>query len=91
MVVRNAFLLFRKKSVLDRVPWATFTDPEVAHVGLTESKARGRYEDKAEAAIWPMDQTDRWVAEGDTAGFLKVVHLSNGKLLGVTIVAPRAG
>jgi len=91
MVVRNAFLLFRKKSVLDRVPWATFTDPEVAHVGLTESKARGRYEDKVEAAIWPMGQTDRWVAEGDTAGFLKMVHLSNGKLLGVTIVAPRAG
>ena len=38
-----------------------------------------------------MDQTDRWVTEGDSPGFLKVVHLPNGKLLGVTIVSARAG
>ena len=91
MAVRNAFLPFNKKSVLERVPWATFTDPEVAHVGLTEDQARERHGDKVQAAIWPMDQTDRWVTEGDSPGFLKVVHLPNGKLLGVTIVSARAG
>ena len=91
MAVRNAFLPFNKKSVLERVPWATFTDPEVAHVGLTEAQARDRHGDKVQAATWPLDQTDRWVTEGDSPGFLKVVHLPNGKLLGVTIVAARAG
>ena len=38
-----------------------------------------------------MDQTDRWVTEGDSPGYLKVVHLPNGKLLGGTIVSARAG
>lgn len=91
MAVRNAFLPFNKKSVLERVPWATFTDPEVAHVGLTEEQAKERHGDNVRAANWPMDQTDRWITEGDSPGFLKVVHLPNGKLLGATIVAPRAG
>ena len=91
MAVRNAFLPFNKRSVLERVPWATFTDPEVAHVGLTEEQAKDRHGDNVEAANWPMDQTDRWLTEGDSPGFLKVVHLPNGKLLGVTIVASRAG
>lgn len=91
MAVRNAFLPFNKKSVLERVPWATFTDPEVAHVGLTESQARERHGGNVLAANWPMDQTDRWQTEGDSPGFLKLVYLPNGKLLGVTIVASRAG
>jgi len=91
MAVRNAFLPFNKKSVLERVPWATFTEPEVAHVGLIESQARERHGSKVLAATWPMDQTDRWLTEGDSAGFLKVVYLPNGKLLGATIVASRAG
>jgi len=91
MAVRNAFLPFNKKSVLERVPWATFTDPEVAHVGLTEDQARERHGDKVQAAIWPMDQTDRWVTEGDSPGYLKVVHLPNGKLLGGPSFRPGPG
>jgi len=91
MAVRNAFLPFNKKSVLDRVPWATFTDPEVAHVDMTEEQAKERHGDNVQAANWPMDQTDRWITEGDSPGFLKVVYLPNGKLLGATIVAARAG
>ena len=91
MAVRNAFLPFNKKSVLERVPWTTFTDPEVAHVGMTESQARERHGGKVLAATWPMHQTDRWLTEGDSPGFLKLVHLPNGKLLGVTVVASRAG
>lgn len=91
MAVRNAFLPFNKKSILEQVPWATFTDPEVAHVGLTESQARERHGIKVLAATWPMDQTDRWLTAGDSPGFLKVIYLPNGKLLGATIVASRAG
>ncbi len=91
MAVRNAFLPFNNKSVLERVPWATFTDPEVAHVGMTESQARERHGGTVQAATWPMDQTDRWLTEGDSPGFLKLVYLPNGKLLGATGVASRAG
>ena len=91
MAVRNAFLPFNKKSVLERVPWATFTDPEVAHVGLTEEQARAQHGGKVQATTWPMEQTDRWIAEGDSPGFLKVVHQPNGKILGATVVASRAG
>ena len=91
MAVRNAFLPFNKKSVLEHVPWTTFTDPEVAHAGMTEAQARERHGEKVQVATWPMDQTDRWITEGDSPGFLKLVHLPNGKLLGVTIVASRAG
>ena len=91
MAVRNAFLPFNKKSVLERVPWATFTDPEVAHVGLTEAQARDIHGEIIRVANWPMEQTDRWLTEGDPPGFLKLVYLPNGKLLGTTIVASRAG
>jgi len=91
MAVRNAFLPFNKRSVLERVPWATFTDPEVAHVGLTEEQARASLGGKFEVNTWQMEQTDRWVTEGDSPGFLKVVHQPNGKILGATIVASRAG
>jgi len=55
--------------VLERVPWATFTDPEVAHVGLTEAQARELHGEKAESANWRMEQVDRWITEGDSPGF----------------------
>ena len=45
--------------MLERVPWAMFTDPEVAHVGLTESQAREKHGEKVESAVWPMEQVDR--------------------------------
>lgn len=91
MAVRNAILPFNKRSVLEQVPWATFTDLEVAHVGLTKAQARERQGDKALVATWPMEMTDRWLTEEDSPGFLKLAYLPNGRLLGVTIVASRAG
>ena len=91
MAVRNAFMLSPTRGVLDHVPWATFTDPEVAHVGLTESQARDRFGDGVMICHWPMTSVDRAVAESDTSGFVKLVHRSNGTVLGATIVAGRAG
>ena len=91
MAVRNAFLPGASRGVVERVPWATFTDPEVAHVGLSESQARERSGDGVMTCQWSMDKVDRAQAEGDTAGFLKLVHRKDGSLLGVTVVAARAG
>ncbi len=91
MAARNALLPGTSRGVTDRVPWATFTDPEVAHVGLNEAQARERFGDAVMTCEWPMSQVDRALAEGDTAGFIKLVHKPDGALLGVTIVARRAG
>ncbi len=91
MAVRNAFLPLNSRAVLEQVPWATFTDPEVAHVGQTEAQARERHGSKTVVSDLPMNRVDRAVIDGDATGFIKLVHLPNGKLLGATVVAPRAG
>ena len=91
MAVRNAFLPGASIGVLDQVPWTTFTDPEVAHTGLTEAQARARHGQAVMVCNWPLDKVDRALAEGDTTGFVKLVHRNDGKLLGATIVAARAG
>ena len=77
--------------VAEQVPWITFTDPEVAHVGFTEDQARLQFGDDVMTCDWPMTQVDRARVEGDTAGFIRLVHRKNGTLLGATIVAERAG
>ena len=91
MAVRNALLPGSTRAVLDRVPWATFTDPEVAHVGLTEQQARDKYGDRIEVMSWPMSQVDRALTDRASAGFVKLVHQPNGRLLGATVVSSRAG
>lgn len=71
------------------LPAVTYTDPELAQLGLTETAARERYGrvrvDRAEFA-----DNDRAVAEGETAGFLKVIR-ARGRLVGVTVVGAGAG
>jgi len=89
--VRNALLPGASKGVPDLVPWTTFTDPEVAHVGLLEEQARAKFGDDVLVCEWPMEKVDRARAEGDTVGFAKLVHKNDGRLLGTTIVAGRAG
>lgn len=91
MAVRNALLPGATKGIRDMVPWATFTDPEVAHVGLTEQQAREQLGDAVMTCQWPMERVDRARTEGHTQGFLKLVHKKDGTLLGATIVCQRAG
>ncbi|MEJ2554876.1 MAG: FAD-dependent oxidoreductase [Anaerolineae bacterium] len=91
LAVRNALLPGASKGVTDQVPWTTFTDPEVAHVGLTETQAWEKFGDAIMTCDWPMARVDRARTDGDTAGFIKLVHKKDGTLLGATIVASRAG
>lgn len=72
-------------------PWCTFTDPEVAQVGMTENAAREKLGSEVKVHTLPLTHGDRSVAEGETDGFIKIVYKGNGKLLGATVVAPRAG
>jgi pyruvate/2-oxoglutarate dehydrogenase complex dihydrolipoamide dehydrogenase (E3) component len=89
--VRNALLPGSGSGFGEWVPWTTFTDPEVAHVGLTEAQANDKYGASVRVARWDMDCTDRAVCENDMDGFIKVVHQKDGTILGATIVARRAG
>lgn len=72
------------------VPWVTYTDPELARVGLSESDAR---EQGIAHRVYrfPLDDIDRARTEGETEGFAKLVTAPNGKLLGAAIVSPHAG
>jgi pyruvate/2-oxoglutarate dehydrogenase complex dihydrolipoamide dehydrogenase (E3) component len=89
--VRNALLPGHAAAVRDRVPWTLFTDPEAAQVGLSEPEARARHGDSVRADVLPLERVDRALAEGDRAGFVKVVQRANGELLGAHVVAARAG
>lgn len=91
IAVRNAFFPLSSKGVLGTVPWTTFTDPAVAHVGLTEEAAREQHGDGVKTLLRPLSKVDRAVAEAEVHGFIKLVYKGNGTLLGATIVAPRAG
>jgi pyruvate/2-oxoglutarate dehydrogenase complex dihydrolipoamide dehydrogenase (E3) component len=89
--VRNA--LFPVKSRADHavVPWTTFTDPEVARVGMTEEGAREMYGRDVRVFRKPFAEVDRALADGETDGLVKLVTLSNGKILGGHIIGPDAG
>jgi pyruvate/2-oxoglutarate dehydrogenase complex dihydrolipoamide dehydrogenase (E3) component len=89
--VRNALLPGHSSGFTDTVPWVTFTDPEVAHVGLTEAEARLKFGGKIQVRQWEMSHTDRAVCESDEDGFIKAIATEDGIIAGATIVAGRAG
>ena len=91
VAVRNALLPGRSRGRLDIVPWTLFTEPEIAQVGLNEAQARERFGASMRVVRWPVERIDRAVTEGDTEGFLKLIHLPTGRLVGATIVCRRAG
>ena len=90
MAVRNMLLPGRSRGRPQHPPWATFTDPEVAHAGYTEEQARQRFGDKVRVSMLPMAQVDRAVTEDAAEGFIKVVQRSNGETLGATVIGQRA-
>jgi pyruvate/2-oxoglutarate dehydrogenase complex dihydrolipoamide dehydrogenase (E3) component len=91
IAIRNALLPGSSRGITDQVPWTTFTDPEVAHVGMTEGQARQKLGDDVFTNIWPMKRVDRALNEAEDTGFIKLIYRKDRKLLGVTIVAAEAG
>ena len=91
LAARNALLLGTENGFEKVVPSTIFTDPEVAQVGLMEAEAREKYGKVVEVAHRPLQQNDRAVCDKNEDGFLKIVHKSNGAILGATIVSDRAG
>ena len=91
IAIRNALFFGKDKVSQLLVPWSTYTDPEVAHVGLYE---RDLIEQDIEFSTFTktFDHLDRAILEGETEGFVKI-HTKKGsdKILGATIVGPHAG
>ncbi|MFN3868227.1 MAG: dihydrolipoyl dehydrogenase family protein [Hyphomicrobiaceae bacterium] len=90
IVIRRA--LFRLPAKVDTavIPWVTYTDPELAHVGLTEEQAREKH-GKIGVLRWPFHENDRAQAERVTHGHIKVVVSKRGRILGCSIVGEHAG
>lgn len=91
IVVAN--LAFRLPVKVDyrALPRALYTDPELAHVGLTEAEARLRHGDKVQIELVPLGENDRAIAERRQTGSIKLVLGRRGAILGVSILAPSAG
>jgi pyruvate/2-oxoglutarate dehydrogenase complex dihydrolipoamide dehydrogenase (E3) component len=90
VVIKNA--LFKLPAKVDEraVPWVTYTEPELAHVGLTEAMARERGV-ALDALRWAFRDNDRAQTERETAGFAKALVDRRGRIHGATIVGERAG
>lgn len=90
LVVQNALFLGRKRASALVIPWCTYTDPEVAHVGLTPEQAAAA--GTAHAVFeQPLTGVDRAVVEEETEGFLQVTAAKDGRVLGATLVSRHAG
>jgi len=91
ILIANALFMGRQKSSALTIPWCTYTDPEIAHVGMYERDATDKSIDVTTLTV-PLADIDRAVLDGETEGFARV-HLRKGtdKILGATIVARHAG
>jgi pyruvate/2-oxoglutarate dehydrogenase complex dihydrolipoamide dehydrogenase (E3) component len=91
IVIQNALFFGRKKLSALTIPWCTYTDPEVAHVGLSESKAQKKGI-AVQTFVQPLSEVDRAILDGEEEGFVKIlVKAGTDKILGATIVARHAG
>ncbi len=90
VLVRKILFKTPAKNNEDQAPWVTYSDPELAHVGLTEAEARERGGD-IKVVRWSAEENDRAQAERDTRGFIKVVTDKKGNVLGASVVGAGAG
>ncbi len=90
LVVRNALFPLASKADYSAVPWCTFTDPEVARVGLTEAEARERF-GNVKVYRYNFWDLDRALCDGEAVGLTKLVCTPKGKIVGAHILGPQAG
>jgi pyruvate/2-oxoglutarate dehydrogenase complex dihydrolipoamide dehydrogenase (E3) component len=90
LIIRSALFGLPAKERTDHIPWATYTDPELAQVGLTEAQAREKYGAALEIARFPFSHNDRAIAERKTAGLIKVMVVK-GRPVGASIAGYQAG
>lgn len=88
--VMNALFPLKRKVNYQGIPWATFTDPELAHLGLTEEECREKGL-KYQVYRHPFSGDDRAITEGNTEGMVKMIAKPSGQIIGAHILGPRAG
>lgn len=88
VALRNSVLPAKARIRYDSVPWVTFTDPEIAHVGMPEAEAA---EAGGTTYRYEMDDLDRAIVDGSAVGFVKISADRKGRVIGATIVARGAG
>ncbi len=90
IAVSNAILHLPRKADYTLMPWCTFTDPELAGIGMNEKQAQAA---GLEYSVWTEEfkDNDRFQAEGESAGKIKMILNEHEKLIGVQILGPRAG
>lgn len=91
IAIQNALFFGRKKASDLVIPWCTYTEPEIAHVGLYEAEAR-QNDLEVDTHTIPLNEVDRAITDGDTEGFARVhVNRKTGKIIGATLVGKHAG
>ena len=90
VVLRSLLFRLPAKQSTGHIPWATYTDPEIAHVGMTEADAR-KLNQPLHILRWPYSENDRASAERKTEGLIKIVTDKKGRILGTSIVGAGAG
>jgi pyruvate/2-oxoglutarate dehydrogenase complex dihydrolipoamide dehydrogenase (E3) component len=90
IIIRNVLFALPAKVKYTALPWVTYTDPELSHVGLMEADAKKRHPN-CRILNFPFTDNDRAIAEKATRGKIKVIVTQKGHILGVTIVGRNAG
>lgn len=90
VIIRSMLFGLPSKAKTSHIPWATYTDPELAQVGMTEAQARKQHGVSLEIVRFPYEYNDRAIAERKTKGLIKVM-VNKGRPVGVSIVGHQAG
>jgi pyruvate/2-oxoglutarate dehydrogenase complex dihydrolipoamide dehydrogenase (E3) component len=89
-VIENIIKNNIKENDLTVLPWAIFTEPEIAHVGFSEIMARQKFGSGIQ--VFKVDATvDRFITDGNTIGFLKVIFDKNNMVIGADAIGAHAG
>lgn len=90
VIIRSMLFGLPAKAKTAHIPWATYTDPELAQVGLTEAEAKAAHGDKLEVVRFDISHNDRAIAQGTAKGLIKVMVVKS-RPVGASIVGPQAG
>ncbi|WP_299612548.1 FAD-dependent oxidoreductase [uncultured Tateyamaria sp.] len=90
VIIRSLLFALPSKTKTAHIPWATYTDPELAQVGLTEAQAKDTHGDKLEVVRFHFNHNDRAIAERKTDGLIKVMVVK-GRPVGASIAGHQAG
>ena len=91
IVIRSALFRLPAKINYRALPWVTYTDPELAQVGMTEAAAKKAHRGDIQVLRWSFHEVDRAQTDGEREGMIKVVTRRNGHILGASILGPHAG